>query len=101
MLVACVYFFFFFFNDAAPPEIYTLPLRAALPIPTGGVAHPTRLSTGMGIAHLTVGQNHALHAQRLERRAPRRAVPRALDDLSAVPLCRARRRRGRGRAVAA
>src|SRR5207302_9540190 len=60
-----------------------------------------RLSTGMGIARLTVGPNHALHARRLEHRAPRRAVPRALDDLSAVPLCRARRRRGRGGAVAA
>src|SRR2546427_5877513 len=27
------YFFFFFFNDTAPPEIYTLPLPDALPIP--------------------------------------------------------------------
>src|SRR5256886_4215357 len=25
-------YFFFFFNDPAPPEIYTLPLHAALPI---------------------------------------------------------------------
>src|ERR1022692_3923782 len=27
-------FFFFFFNDTAPPEIYPLPLHAALPIKT-------------------------------------------------------------------
>src|SRR2546422_9999993 len=28
-----VLFYFFFFNDTAPPEIYPLPLHAALPIP--------------------------------------------------------------------
>src|SRR2546430_7716739 len=27
------YIFFFFLNDPAPPEIYPLPLHAALPIP--------------------------------------------------------------------
>src|ERR1039457_1465271 len=40
-------FFFFFFNDPAPPEIYPLPLPAALPIstrpsPSGGACWPTR-----------------------------------------------------------
>src|SRR5256885_13857952 len=29
-------FFFFFYNDTAPPEIYSLPLPAALPIYHGG-----------------------------------------------------------------
>src|SRR2546425_8499437 len=29
----CAVFFFFFFNDTATPEIYPLPLHAALPIP--------------------------------------------------------------------
>src|SRR4051795_11460378 len=31
-VAASAFYFFFFFNDPAPPEIYTLPLHAALPI---------------------------------------------------------------------
>src|ERR1039457_1293057 len=32
-VLLCLFFsFFFFFNEAAPPEIYPLPLHAALPI---------------------------------------------------------------------
>ena len=35
-LHALFIFLFFFFNDPAPPEIYPLSLRAALPIEVGG-----------------------------------------------------------------
>src|SRR3989440_11398419 len=43
------YLFFFFLNDPAPPEIYPLPLHAALPIPPHfGCPPPARPSTPPG-----------------------------------------------------
>src|SRR2546429_7357465 len=51
-------FFFFFLNDTAPPEIYTLPLHAALPI--SGLHRQARRRGGRGAAKVRsprVGHN--------------------------------------------
>src|SRR2546430_14480610 len=58
---------FFFFNDAPPPEIYPLPLHAALPISDRGPARrrlaegARRLSRAVAIAQPGAGERAARH----------------------------------------
>src|SRR2546430_15321354 len=82
--------FFFFFNDTAPPEIYPLPLRAALPIsrPRAARVLPRRrplAPVGRGALrrrrHCHDGGRLPAHALR----APRRTARRRVRPLVAVP----------------
>src|SRR3989449_9038132 len=104
-----VYFAFFFFNDPPPPEIYPLPLHAALPIYVQLARGLTEPSDHRARGHLRPGNRFA--APRQERGAevvepqgppqcpPQPHVaerPRALDA-DAIETDRDRVRRGRGR----
>src|SRR2546430_13105580 len=66
---------FFFFNDAPPPEIYPLPLHAALPISDRGPARrrlaegARRLSRAVAIAQPGAGERAARHRGAARARA--------------------------------
>src|SRR2546422_7789075 len=69
-------FFFFFLNDTATPEIYPLPLHAALPISSAG---PQRLEND--IASLAPGRFLLGQLARLDQALHQRLVPGELHRL--------------------
>src|SRR5256885_13893424 len=79
-MVLCKLYIFFFLNDPAPPEIYTLPLHAALPI-----------SLVVRQAHQGVAAVCARHLPRPVGRAVIADEP--LDGVEALDLARQVRQR--------
>src|SRR3989441_10446659 len=72
-MLAPVLFFFFFFMDPAPPEIYPLPLHAALPI------------LAVVRAALEAERSLAWRRHDVQRIEPRGDVPRKLEPLEPSP----------------
>src|SRR5256885_16261559 len=81
--------FFFFLNDPAPPEIYPLPLHAALPISAGGGAGCNRAAEKIGAfyqahRHQDRARRCLLEGRRISPALSREARPAALPHLAEI-----------------